>query len=98
MSSPNELNDLIHAKVRLGIMSLLMTYGACDFSFLKETLEVTDGNLGSHLKRLEEATYIDLEKTFVKRRPKTIVNVTEKGALAYREYIQTLESILNLNK
>lgn len=50
MSNVNSLNDLIHPKVRLGIMSLLMIYEKCDFSFLKGSLSVTDGNLGSHLK------------------------------------------------
>lgn len=50
MSNVNSLNDLIHPKVRLGIMSLLMIYEKCDFSFLKSSLSVTDGNLGSHLK------------------------------------------------
>lgn len=64
MSNVNSLNDLIHPKVRLGIMSLLMIYETCDFTFLKGSLSVTDGNLGSHLKKLEEvklcANYKDL--------------------------------------
>lgn len=98
MSNPKHLNDLIHAKVRLGIMSLLMTYEECDFTFLKKNLEITDGNLGSHLQKLEDADYIELKKTFVKKRPKTIVTVTDKGTHAYKEYIKSLESILNLDK
>ena len=98
MSKPKHLNDLIHAKVRLGIMSLLMTYGECDFTFLKKTLEITDGNLGSHFQKLEDANYIEIKKTFVKKRPKTIVIVTDIGTDAYREYIKSLESILNIDK
>lgn len=98
MSKPKHLNDLIHAKVRLGIMSLLMTYGECDFTFLKKTLEITDGNLGSHLQKLEDANYIEIKKTFVKKRPKTIVTVTDIGTHAYREYIKSLESILHLDQ
>ncbi|MCM2990169.1 transcriptional regulator [Bacillus safensis] len=98
MSNPKHLNDLIHAKVRLGIMSLLMTYEECDFTFLKKTLEITDGNLGSHLLKLEEANYIEIKKTFVRKRPRTIVTVTEIGMHAYRDYIKSLESILNINK
>lgn len=97
MSSPKDLNDLIHAKVRLGIMSMLMTYEECNFTFLRESLEITDGNLGSHLQKLEDANYIEITKTFVKNRPKTIVTVTDKGIHAYKEYIKTLESILNMD-
>ena len=62
MSKPKHLNDLIHVKVRLGIMSLLMTYKECDFTFLKKKLEITDGNLGSHLQKLEDANYIEIKK------------------------------------
>lgn len=98
MSKPKHLNDLIHAKVRLGIMSLLMTYEECDFTFLKKKLEITDGNLGSHLQKLEDANYIEIKKTFVKKRAKTIVSVTDIGTHAYREYIKSLESILNIDK
>lgn len=96
MSNPKDLNDLIHAKVRLGIMSMLMTYEKCDFTFLKKRLEITDGNLGSHLQKLEEAKYIEITKKFVNKKPKTIITVTDIGTHAYKEYIKTLESILNM--
>lgn len=91
----NEINDLIHAKVRLGIMSMVMTYEQCDFSQLKKQLGLTDGNLGTHIRRLEEAGYIHVKKTFINRKPKTYIRVTETGAAAYREYIAALEAILN---
>lgn len=97
MSNPKDLNDLIHAKVRLGIMSMLMTYDECDFTFLKKKLEITDGNLGSHLQKLEEAHYIEITKKFVDKKPKTTVTITDTGTLAYKEYIKTLESILNMD-
>ncbi|KAA6453375.1 winged helix-turn-helix domain-containing protein [Bacillus swezeyi] len=97
MSNVNELNDLIHAKVRLGIMSLLMTYESCDFRLLKKSLGITDGNLGSHLKKLEEAEYIQVTKTFVAKKPKTIIQVTDIGAQAYKNYIKTIEAILKNN-
>lgn len=97
MSNPKQLNDLIHAKVRLGIMSILMSYGECDFTFLKKKLEITDGNLGSHLQKLEEADYIEIRKVFDKKRPKSIVVITSKGEDAYVEYIKTLEAILKTN-
>jgi len=98
MSSPKHLDDLIHAKVRLGIMSMLMVYVECDFTYLKERLGITDGNLGSHLQRLDDANYIEVTKTFVNNRPKSIVKATEKGVIAYKKYIETLESILNVEK
>lgn len=94
----HQINDLIHAKVRLGIMSLLMTYGQCDFTFLKKRLEITDGNLGAHIQKLEQANYISVEKTFVGRKPKTNVQVTELGSTAYQEYIETLESLLKMTQ
>ncbi|KZN99412.1 winged helix-turn-helix domain-containing protein [Pseudobacillus badius] len=97
MSNVNELDDLIHAKVRLGIMSLLMTYESCDFSLLKKSLGITDGNLGSHLKKLEEAEYIQVTKTFVAKKPKTIIQVTDLGVQAYKNYIKTIEAILKNN-
>lgn len=97
MNNPKNLNDLIHAKVRLGIMSLLMAYGECEFTFLKKTLDITDGNLGSHLQKLEEANYIEIEKTFVKKKPKTIITISDIGTHAYKEYIKSLESILNID-
>ncbi|MEH6944239.1 winged helix-turn-helix domain-containing protein [Bacillus sp. JJ722] len=97
MSNSKQLNDLIHAKVRLGIMSLLMSYEECDFTFLKKELEITDGNLGSHLQKLEEANYIEIRKVFDKKRPKSIVVITSNGKTAYLEYIETLEAILKRN-
>jgi DNA-binding transcriptional ArsR family regulator len=96
MSNVNSLNDLIHAKMRLGIMSLLMVYEECNFTFLKESLSVTDGNLGSHLKKLEDAEYVKITKAFVPQKTKatTIVQITSLGAEAYKDYINTIESIL----
>ncbi|RSL29931.1 ArsR family transcriptional regulator [Salibacterium salarium] len=95
MSDVNEINDLIHAKVRLGIMSLLMTYEECDFSLLKKSLAITDGNLGSHLKKLEDANYVTINKKFVSNKPKTIIKISKTGADAYKEYIKIIESIIN---
>lgn len=89
-----KIDDVIHAKARLGIMSLLMSYENCDFSFLKKKLGLSDGNLGTHLKKLEEAAYIKMEKTFVNQKPKTICQPTDIGEQAYREYLVALENLL----
>lgn len=94
----DQIDELIHVKARLGIMSLLMTYDQCDFTFLKKQLKITDGNLGSHIQKLEQANYISVEKTFVDRKPKTNVRVTEIGSEAYKNYIAAIESILKITR
>lgn len=90
----NRIDDLIHGKARLGIMSLLMTYKQADFRFLKQKLGLSDGNLGANIRKLEEANYIEVEKTFYKRKPKTVCKITETGKEAYQAYVQTLEKML----
>ena len=91
------LNNLIHQPARLKIMSSLMsldTEEKVDFTYLKKLLKLTDGNLGAHLNKLENAGYIKLEKTFVNKKPKTFVCLNEKGRQALSEHIQALEEIV----
>jgi DNA-binding MarR family transcriptional regulator len=66
-----------------------------DFTFLRDLLELTDGNLSVHLQRLEDAGYVAIEKTFVDRRPKTQVRLTEEGRAAFAAYVDTLEQIIH---
>jgi DNA-binding MarR family transcriptional regulator len=92
-----ELNQLIHQPIRLRIMSALSVLDrgeTVDFTFLKKKLKLTDGNLGMHLMKLEEAQYIQVEKTFVARRPKTFICLTHTGREAFNEHIRILKSIL----
>lgn len=92
-----DLDDLIHQPARLRIMSALTSLGPreqVDFSFLKEKLALTDGNLGAHLRALEEANYILVEKTFVERRPKTFVAASAAGRKAFTAHVAALQSIL----
>lgn len=92
-----ELNETIHQSVRLRIMAALVTLepGAeVDFSYLRELLEVTDGNLGAHLRKLEDAGYIALNKTFVERKPRTYISATSDGRRVFQEHVDALESIL----
>jgi DNA-binding MarR family transcriptional regulator len=92
-----ELDDIIHQPVRLRIMAALTALGAreqVDFSFLKEKLELTDGNLGAHLRTLEEAGYVLVEKTFVDRRPKTFVAASAAGRKAFAAHVAALQAIL----
>ncbi len=95
-----ELDSLIHQPVRLQIMAALCNLKSreqVDFSFLKEKLTLTDGNLGAHLLTLEEAGYIAVEKAFVARRPKTFVAATAKGRTAFTHHVVALQSILGQN-
>jgi DNA-binding MarR family transcriptional regulator len=92
-----ELNETIHQPVRLRIMAALVTLDAgneVDFTYLRGLLEVTDGNLGAHLRKLEEAGYIAVNKTFVERKPRTFVSVTTEGRKVFQEHVAALESIL----
>lgn len=92
--SISEIDELIHAKARLGIMVMLMTYEKCEFTFLKKELDLTDGNLSTHIKKLEDAKYLSVEKKFVKKKPMTNLKITKKGEEAFNNYVNTLESIV----
>ncbi|HFC09621.1 MAG TPA: transcriptional regulator [Chloroflexi bacterium] len=91
------LNELIHQPVRLRIMAALNTLEAderVDFGTLRDLLGVTDGNLATHLRKLEDAGYVQVEKTFVGRRPRTYIGITPAGKLAFEEHVQALQEIL----
>jgi len=92
-----ELNEIIHQPVRLRIMATLVTLeqnDEVDFTYLRDLLDVTDGNLGAHLRKLEEAGYITVNKTFVERKPRTYVFATAEGRKVFQEHVAALESIL----
>ncbi len=91
---PKELNHLIHSPIRLGIITILNSLEVVSFNYLKEKLSVTDGNLSSHIEKLEEAGYIDVKKEFVKKKPHTSYRITEKGIKAFRKYIELLGNII----
>ena len=88
------LDDVIHAPPRLGIMTVLVAVQSADFTFLKERLEMTDGNIGMHLRKLEEAGYVSAKKSFVDRKPRTSYAVTAKGRRAFESYLEQLEKLL----
>jgi DNA-binding MarR family transcriptional regulator len=91
------LNETIHQPVRLRIMASLVTLELTvevDFSHLRDLLQVTDGNLGAHLRKLEEAGYIAVNKTFVERKPRTFVAATMEGRKVFAEHVAALEAIL----
>lgn len=93
--SVESLDEVIHQKVRLGIMSALAAQAEADFRFLKETLNVTDGNLSIHLTKLEEAGYIVSHKEFVRKKPHTTYTPTDRGREAFAGYLAALERIVH---
>jgi DNA-binding MarR family transcriptional regulator len=90
-----EVDPIIHAPARLGIVSVLFVVGAADFAFLTRQTGLTRGNLSSHLRKLEEAGYITVEKKFVKRVPRTLLSLTEQGREAFHIYRKQMQQALD---
>ena len=94
----SNLDNVIHQPVRLRIMASLVALRPeeqMEFTWLKKLFELSDGNLGSHLQKLEEAGYIEVEKTFVAKKPKTFISASDKGRAAFKEHVQALQEIVN---
>jgi DNA-binding MarR family transcriptional regulator len=89
-----QLDKVLEHRIRLQIMSVLMTQEAFDFNTLKETLAVTDGNLASHIKALEKEKYISVSKTFIDRKPNTKYKITERGRSNFKKHIDALEAVI----
>ncbi len=85
-------------RIRLGVMSILMVNDWVDFTTLRDTLDITDGNLASHLKALEKLAYIELHKEFVARKPRTTYRATLAGQKAFNEHLDQLEKILQMRE
>ena len=92
----SDLNKLFENRIRLGIMSVLFVNDSYDFNNLKESLGVTDGNLASHLKTLEDNNVIKVNKQFIGRKPNTSYSITETGIISFRNHIKALENIIRL--
>ena len=91
----SSLNKLFESRVRLGIMSVLFVNSPYDFNDLKEALGVTDGNLASHLKALEENNVIRVNKQFIGRKPNTSYSITENGIILFQNHIKALEELIS---
>ncbi len=90
----DNINKLFESKVRLGIMSVLVVNERLDFNSLKQTLDVTDGNLASHMTALEKSKYIKVNKSFIGRKPNTSYSATAKGRKAFSEHLDALEQLI----
>jgi len=88
------INKAFESKARLGIMSILIVNESVDFVTLKNLLDLTDGNLASHTRSLEESGYIRSQKQFIGRRPNTTFSVTSKGREAFTKHLNALEEFL----
>ena len=93
-NSLSKINKAFENRIRLALMSLLMVEEVLDFNQVKETLELTDGNLSSHAAKLEEAGYLEIEKRFVNRKPQTLYKATNEGKRAFRDHLDGLEEII----
>ena len=88
------LDDVIHGRVRLGVVAYLASAEVADFTELKDVLEVTQGNLSIHLRKLEEAGYVAIDKSFVGRKPLTRVRLTETGRAAFSNYLKAMGQLV----
>ncbi len=88
------IDDVIHGRLRLGVMAYLSTAGAADFPLLKAKLQATDGNLSVQLRKLEEAGYVAIGKAFVGKRPQTTVTLTADGRKAYIAYLDAMKKLI----
>jgi DNA-binding HxlR family transcriptional regulator len=92
------LDPVIHAKVRLAVMSILVSVKEASFTYLKNTIGTSDGNLSVSLSKLEEAGYVTIKKSYAGKKPLTTISVSKKGKAAFSRYVKALESLLHFNE
>ena len=90
----SKLNKYFECSIRLGIMSILSVNESADFNTMKQLMELTDGNLASHLKALETIGYIQSSKQFIGRKPNTQYMITEEGRKSFKEHLNALEELI----
>lgn len=91
----DRIDEVIHGRLRLGVMAFLSTAGTAEFGELKKRLSATDGNLSVHLRKLEEAGYVAIDKSFAGRKPLTRVTLTEAGRTAFIGYLDAMTRLVN---
>ena len=92
-----EINEMIHQPIRLKVMAALFALDSdaeVEFTFLRRQLQLTDGNLGAHLEKLESASYLAVRKAFVGRKPKTFLRLTRTGRRAFEDYVEALRNVI----
>jgi DNA-binding MarR family transcriptional regulator len=98
MNLIENLNKIFDSRIRLGIMSALMVNAEINFNELKELLNITDGNLASHLKTLEESEYIKIEKGFIGKKTNTTYSISKAGEKAFKIHLTALEKMIGSTK
>lgn len=88
------IDDLIHSRIRLAVISILASVESAEFTFIRDKINATDGNLSRHLRKLEDAGYVTVEKAFEGRKPVSRYSLTKDGRVAFRAYVDHLESML----
>ena len=94
----NDLDPVLHSQLRLSIVSILMTVEEAEFTFIKETTGAAAGNISIQIKKLQEAGYVKVEKTFKNNYPNTTVSMTSKGIKAFEDYVNNLKKYINPKK
>jgi len=92
----NELDPLLHSQLRLAIISILISSEKVEFTHIKEETKAAAGNISIQIKKLQEAGYISVEKTFKNNYPKTMLSITDKGVKAFESYVNDLKKYINL--
>lgn len=90
----DHIDEVIHGRVRLGVMAYLSGAGSADFNTLKTRLQATDGNLSAHLRKLEDAGFVRVEKAFVNRKPLTTLTLTDRGRTAFAAYLDAIGKLV----
>lgn len=90
----DRIDEVIHGRIRLGIMAYLSGSGSADFNTLKGKLQATDGNLSAHLRKLEDAGFVTVDKSFVNRKPLTTLTLTDSGRKAFAAYLDAIGKLV----
>ena len=90
-----ELDPLIHAPARLMVMTYLYVVEGADFTFLKNLTDLTWGNLSTHLSKLEQAGYVDIDKGYKGKKPHTLIRLTEQGRSAFQDYKEAMKQVFD---
>ena len=93
-----KLDPTIHSRIRLAVLSILASVKEADFTYLKETIGTTDGNLSTHLSKLEQAKLIKVKKSFKGKKPVTTCSISQKGKDAFSKYLKALEDIIHFKR
>lgn len=92
----DDLNPLLHSQLRLAIMSLLISVEKADYKFIKEKTEASSGNISVQISKLEDAGYVEVNKTFKNKRPNTSYKITQKGVKDFEKYVNNIQQYLDI--